>query len=295
MPVDKNQRDLEAGIHTDLQGRLTYGGYLRLDQLLAAQQPLSDPPHHDEMLFIIQHQTSELWLKLLAHELRAAIVHLQRDEVWQCRKVLARSKQVLRLLTEQWSVLETLTPSEYMGFRDVLGPASGFQSLQYRYIEFLLGNKNAQMLQVFAHDAEGQARLRETLEAPSLYEEFLRYLARFGHAIPPQYLERDWTQPHVADAALRPVFERIYENTDTYWREYALCEDLVDLETQFQLWRFRHMRTVMRVIGFKRGTGGSSGVGFLQQALALTFFPELFDVRTSIGLPGLPGLPAAEA
>ncbi len=284
MPVDKNLRDLEPGIHTDLQGRLTYGGYLRLDQLLSAQQPLSDPPHHDEMLFIIQHQTSELWLKLLAHELHAAIGFLQRDEVWQCRKVLARSKQVLRQLTEQWSVLETLTPSEYMGFRDVLGPASGIQSLQYRIIEFLLGNKNPQLLEVFGYDPQGQARLRAVLEAPSLYEEFLRYLARFGHAIPAQYQQRDWTISHVSDAALRPVLERIYENTDRYWREYALCEDLVDLETQFQLWRFRHMRTVMRVMGFKRGTGGSSGVGFLQQALALTFFPELFDVRTSVGL-----------
>ncbi|WP_305806564.1 tryptophan 2,3-dioxygenase family protein [Stenotrophomonas sp. YIM B06876] len=284
MTVEKNQRELEAGIHTDLEGRLTYGGYLRLDQLLSAQQPLSSPPHHDEMLFIIQHQTSELWLKLLAHELRAAIGFLQRDEVGQCRKVLARSKQVLRQLTEQWSVLETLTPSEYMGFRDVLGPSSGFQSLQYRYIEFLLGNKNADMLRVFGHDPAGQATLQSALEAPSLYEEFLRYLARFGHAIPAAYEGHDWSQPHTSDATLRPVFERIYENTDRYWREYSLCEDLVDLETQFQLWRFRHMRTVMRIIGFKRGTGGSSGVGFLKQALELTFFPELFEVRTSIGI-----------
>jgi len=282
MSVDKNQRDLEAGIHTDLEGRLTYGGYLRLDQLLSAQQPLSIPPHHDELLFIIQHQTSELWLKLLAHELRAAIGFLQRDQVWQCQKVLARSKQVLRQLTEQWSVLETLTPSEYMGFRDVLGPSSGFQSLQYRYIEFLLGNKNAQMLQVFSHDPAGQAELQQVLDAPSLYEEFLRYLARFGHDIPKEYQARDWQLPHVSDDTLLPVFERIYQNTDRYWREYALCEDLVDLETAFQLWRFRHMRTVMRVIGFKRGTGGSSGVGFLRQALELTFFPELFQVRTTI-------------
>ncbi len=284
MTVEQNQRELEAGIHTDLQGRLTYGGYLRLDLLLSAQQPLSSPAHHDEMLFIIQHQTSELWLKLLAHELRAARGHLQRDEVWQCRKVLARSKQVLRQLTEQWSVLETLTPSEYMGFRDVLGPSSGFQSLQYRYIEFMLGNKNADMLAVFAHDPAGQAQLREVLDAPSLYEEFLRYLSRFGHAIPQDYANRDWSRPHVSDPALRAVFERIYEDTDRYWREYSLCEDMVDLESQFQLWRFRHMRTVMRIIGFKRGTGGSSGVGFLKQALELTFFPELFEVRTSIGV-----------
>ena len=285
MAIDNNQRALEDGIHTDLDGRITYGGYLRLDQLLASQQPLSDPPHHDEMLFIVQHQVSELWLKLVIHELSAAIAHLRRDEVWRCQKVLARCKQVLRQLTEQWSVLETLTPSEYMEFRGVLGPSSGFQSLQYRQVEFLLGNKNAAMLKVFAYDPAGQAALREALESPGLYDEFLRYLACWGHAVPARHLERDWSQPHVRDPELLPVFERIYENTGAYWREYALCEDLVDLETQFQLWRFRHMRTVMRIIGFKRGTGGSSGVGFLKQALELTFFPELFDVRTQIG-PG---------
>ncbi len=276
------------GAELNFREKMSYSDYLRLDKVLDAQSPLSDA--HDEPLFIIQHQTSELWLKLLDHELRAAMGFLQRDQVWQCRKVLARGKQVLRQLTEQWSVLETLTPSEYMGFRDVLGPSSGFQSLQYRCIEFLLGNKNADMLLVFGHDPEGQARLRQALEAPSLYEEFLRYLARFGHAVPPAYEGHDWTLPHVSDPALRPVFENIYQDTDRYWREYSLCEDLVDLESQFQLWRFRHMRTVMRIIGFKRGTGGSSGVGFLKQALELTFFPELFEVRTSIG--GEPAAPA---
>src|SRR5690606_19066944 len=284
MAIDNNERPLEDRIHTDLDGRITYGGYLKLDQLLSAQQPLSDPPHHGEMLFIVQHQVSELWLKLVIHELSAAIAFLRRDQVWQCQKVLARCKQVLRQLTEQWSVLETLTPSEYMEFRDVLGPSSGFQSLQYRHVEFLLGNKNAAMLKVFGHDPEGQAALGETLQSPGLYDEFLRYLARWGHAVPEHHLQRDWAQPHVRDEALLPVFETIYEDTARYWREYALCEDLVDLETQFQLWRFRHMRTVMRIIGFKRGTGGSSGVGFLKQALELTFFPELFDVRTHIGL-----------
>ena len=286
MTLDKNQRPLEPGIHTDLEGRMTYAGYLHLERLLSAQQPLSQPPHHDEMLFIVQHQVSELWLKLLMHELQAARGFLEADQVWQCRKVLARSKQVLRQLTEQWSVLETLTPSEYMGFRHLLGPSSGFQSLQYRAVEFLLGNKNAGMVRVFAHDPGGQAALRAELELPSLYEEFLRYLARFGHAIPAQYLGpgHDWSVAHVSDPALLPVFERIYEDTDTFWREYSLCEDLVDLETQFQNWRFRHMRTVMRIIGFKRGTGGSSGVGFLREALELTFFPELFEVRTRIGV-----------
>ena len=285
MANDKNLRALEEGIHVDLDGRLTYGGYLRLDQLLTAQQPLSQPPHHDEMLFIVQHQVSELWLKLLIHELSAAVGHLRHDRVWQFGKVAARCKRVLDQLTGQWSVLETLTPSEYMEFRDVLGPSSGFQSLQYRQVEFLLGNKNAAMLKVFAYDPAGQETLREALESPGLYDEFLRYLARWGHAVPTRHLERDWSQPHVRDPELLPVFERIYENTGTYWREYALCEDLVDLESQFQLWRFRHMRTVMRIIGFKRGTGGSSGVGFLKAALELTFFPELFEVRTHIG-PG---------
>ena len=283
--IQDNQRPLEAGIHTDLSGRMTYAGYLRLDRLLSAQQLLSQPPHHDELLFIVQHQVSELWMKLMIHELRAAIAHLQRDELGPCQKIFARCKSVLRQLTEMWSVLETLTPSEYMEFRDILGPSSGFQSLQYRTIEFLLGNKNTAMLKVFAHDPDGQAELRTALEAPSLYDEALRYLARHGHAVPARHLQRDWSLAHVSDPELLPVLERIYEDTDAHWAAYHLCEDLVDLETQFQLWRFRHMRTVMRIIGFKRGTGGSSGVGFLKQALELTFFPELFEVRTSIG-PG---------
>ncbi len=283
MSNPQNERVLEDGIHTDLSGRMTYAGYLQLDRLLSAQMPLSDPPNHDEMLFIIQHQTSELWLKLLIHELTAAVDHLRHDRVWQFGKAVARCKRVMDQLTNQWSVLETLTPSEYMEFRDVLGPSSGFQSLQYRTVEFLLGNKNAGMVKVFKHDEAASNTLSAVLEAPSLYDEFLRYLARWGHAVPQSHVERDWSKPHVLDQALLPVFERIYEDTDHYWREYALCEDMVDLETQFQLWRFRHMRTVMRIIGFKRGTGGSSGVDFLKRALDLTFFPELFEVRTTIG------------
>ena len=283
MSVDKNERALETGIHTDLSGRLSYGGYLRLDRLLDAQHPLSDPAEHDELMFIVQHQVSELWMKLMIHELKAATVHLRADELGSCQKIFARCKQVLRQLTEMWSVLETLTPSDYMRFRDILGPSSGFQSLQYRTIEFLLGNKNAAMLKVFAHDPAAEASLREVLEAPSLYDEALRFLARNGHAVPPRLVERDWSRPHVSEPELLPVFERIYEDPDAHWAAYHLLEDLVDLESQFQLWRFRHMRTVMRIIGFKRGTGGSSGVGFLKQALDLTFFPELFEVRTSIG------------
>ncbi len=283
MSIEDNQRPLEEGIHTDLSGRMTYGGYLHLDRLLSAQQPLSNPPHHDELLFIVQHQVAELWIKLMVHELRAAIADLRADRLDRCQKIFARCKQVLRQLTEMWAVLETLTPSEYMEFRELLGPSSGFQSLQYRTMEFLLGNKNAAMLKVFAHDEEGSRALREALESPSLYDETLRFLARRGHAIPADHLQRDWSKPHVSDPRLLQVFEKIYENTKAHWDEYHLLEDLVDLESQFQLWRFRHMRTVMRIIGFKRGTGGSSGVGFLKQALELTFFPELFEVRTLIG------------
>ncbi|GAA4854407.1 tryptophan 2,3-dioxygenase [Luteimonas vadosa] len=289
MSIDRNERPLEEGIHTDLSGRMTYGGYLHLDRLLSAQQPVSVPPHHDEMLFILQHQVSELWMKLMIHELTAAIGYLRQDELGPCQKIFARCKAVLRQLTEMWSVLETLTPSEYMEFREILGPSSGFQSLQYRTIEFQLGNKNAAMLKVFGHDARGAGLLREALESPSLYDEALRHLARQGHPVPEAHVERDWSQPHVFDKALVPVFERIYEDRERHWAEYHLCEDLVDLETQFQLWRFRHMRTVMRIIGFKRGTGGSSGVGFLKQALELTFFPELFEVRTVIGPGGAYG------
>ena len=287
MSIEHNERALEAGIHTELSGRMTYGGYLQLERLLSAQHPVSDPPHHDEMLFIIQHQVSELWLKLLVHELHAATGHLREGRLDPCQKIFARCKAVLRQLTAMWSVLETLTPSEYAEFRHLLGPSSGFQSAQYRTVEFLLGNKNAGMLKVFAHDAAAQSMLRGALEAPSLYDEALRHLARTGHPVPARHLERDWTRPHVMDPELVAVFERIYAGTREYWEAYHLCEDLVDLESEFQLWRFRHMRTVMRIIGFKRGTGGSSGVGFLKQALELTFFPELFEVRTRIG-----GLPA---
>jgi tryptophan 2,3-dioxygenase len=283
MTEPENLRPLEQGIELDLRDRVSYGGYLRLDTLLSAQQPLSDPPHHDEMLFIIQHQVAELWMKLVIHELREAIARLRADDVDTTLKVLARVKQVQRQLFEQWGVLETLTPSEYMEFRPVLGAASGFQSLQYRELEFLLGNKNADMLKVFDHDPAAQAILREALAEPSLYDEFLRYLARRGHAVPAQLLDRDVSQPHKRAVELGPVFKRIYENAKEFWPEYHLCEQLVDIEESFQLWRFRHMKTVERIIGFKRGTGGSSGVAFLKKALELTFFPELIDVRTEIG------------
>lgn len=281
--MSENQRDLEAGIQTNLDGHVTYGGYLQLDTLLAAQKPLSQPPHHDEMLFIVQHHVSELWMKLLIHELGAAVTLLQHDDVDACLKILARVKQVQRQLFEQWAVLETLTPSEYLEFRGVLGPSSGFQSLQYRKIEFMLGNKNAAMLKVFAHDPAGQDELRAVLEAPSLYDEFLRYLARRGHAVPAQLLERDWTQSYRRNDGLLPVLKRIYEERAQFWPEYHMCEQLVDVEESFQLWRFRHMKTVERIIGHRRGTGGSSGVSFLKKALDLEFFPELLEVRTVLG------------
>lgn len=282
MGQDDNQRELESDITIDLRERMSYGGYLKLDVLLSAQSPLSQPPHHDEMLFIVQHQVSELWMKLIIHELREALVALRNDDLGVVQKVLARVKQVQRQLFEQWAVLETLTPSEYLQFRDTLGQSSGFQSLQYRLVEFLLGNKNAAMLKVFEHDEAAHAELSEALNAPSLYDEFLRHLHRQGHAVPGELLERDFSQPHRRTPGLVPVFKRIYREHETHWSAYALCEQLVDIEQSFQLWRFRHMKTVERIIGFRRGTGGSSGVGFLKQALELTFFPELLDVRTEL-------------
>ncbi len=277
-----NQRELEREVTTDLKDRLTYDRYLGLDQLLQAQHPLSDPPHHDELLFIIQHQTSELWMKLIVHELHAALRFLRADRIDPCLKILARIKHIQKQLFEQWAVLETLTPSEYIEFRHVLGPASGFQSLQYRMIEFLLGNKNADMLNVFAHDPAQQALLAEALHTPSLYDEFLRFLSRAGHAVPQRLLDRDVTCPHERDPELMPVLVRIYKQPRSYWDAYHLCEQLVDVEEAFQLWRFRHLKTVERIIGYRRGTGGSSGVGFLKKALELTFFPELLDVRTEL-------------
>jgi len=276
------QRDLEEGIHTDLRNRLTYGGYLCLDQLLHAQLPLSSPPHHDEMLFIIQHQTSELWMKLMVHELEAAVKHVREDQLEACFKILARVKLIQLQLTSAWGILETLTPAEYAEFRGVLGASSGFQSYQYRAIEFMLGNKHAAMIDVFSYDPAIQQWLRAKLEAPSLYDEFLRYLARHGHAIPQERVERDWTQPYERHPGVVQAFKGVYMDTKTHWDAYEMCEKLVDVEVNFQVWRFRHMKTVQRTIGYKTGTGGSSGVGFLQKALDLTFFPELFDVRTEL-------------
>jgi len=278
-----NKREIEAQIVTDFRGNLSYGKYLHLERLLDAQHPVSTPAHHDEMLFIIQHQTSELWMKLVLHELKAAITAISNDRLEPCFKILARVKQVQAQLTSQWSVLETLTPSEYAQFRSALGPASGFQSAQYRAIEFLLGNKNAESIKVFEQHPEHHQPLLELLHAPSIYDAFLRLLARRDYAIPARCVERDWSQPYERDPEVVAVFKAIYEDPDTHWDVYEMCEKLVDVEVAFHIWRFRHMKTVERTIGFKRGTGGSSGASFLRKALDLTFFPELFDVRTEIG------------
>jgi tryptophan 2,3-dioxygenase len=283
MALEHGERPIEEGIRTDLRSALDYGSYLDLDTLLSAQHPVSRPEHPDELLFIVQHQTTELWFKLVLHELRGVRADLDADDVSRARKALARVKHIFRTLAEQWSVLATLTPSEYAEFRDFLGPSSGFQSHQYRAVEFILGNKNAGMLKIF--DAKPAARedLATLLAEPTVYDAFLRFLHRRGHAVPAAVLERDVTRAWVEAPDLVPVFGTIYRDTTAHWVEYATCEDLVDLEDAFQLWRFRHLRTVQRTIGFKPGTGGSSGVGFLQRALDLTFFPELYSVRTGIG------------
>lgn len=282
MSDQRNRRELEAGIETDLGDRLDYQGYLGLDRVLDAQRPLSDPPHHDELLFIIQHQTAELWFKLIIHELKAAISHLAADDPSPCLKILARVKMVQQQLFDQWAVLETLTPSEYMQFRDVLGSASGFQSFQYRSVEFLLGNKNGDLIRLFRHQPEVAAELRRVLESPSVYDAFLRYLARQGLDVPAACIERDFSQPHAFSSELVDVLVEIYRDPSRWWSEYALCERLVDVEESFQLWRYRHLKSVERIIGHKTGTGGSSGVGFLEKALSLRFFPELMEVRTRL-------------
>jgi tryptophan 2,3-dioxygenase len=266
---------------TGLAEESSYGGYLQLGALLAAQRPRS--AHHDEMLFIIQHQTAELWMKLMIHELTAAIAHVQAGRLAPCFKILARVKQIQRQLFEQWGVLETLTPSEYALFRDVLGPASGLQSFQFRAIEFLLGNKQAPLLQLQRHDPPAHAYLDRLLKSPSLYDEFLRYLARKGMPVPAERVERDWSQPYQRHPGVTAVFKKVYEDTEQNWAEYDMCEKLVDVEENFLLWRFRHVKTVERIIGFKKGTGGTAGVPFLRRTLELSLFPELIDVRTEIG------------
>jgi tryptophan 2,3-dioxygenase len=285
MGNEANERALEEGIVTDLRDKMTYGSYLDLDRLLGAQHPVSTPEHHDEMLFIIQHQTTELWLKLMLHELGRARDLLAADDLRGALKPVARIKHIQDVMTRQWSVLATLTPTEYAEFRGFLGNASGFQSVQYRGVEFALGNKNEKMLSLFRDHPENLALLTAEWERPTLYDEFLRLAARRGLPIPASVLERDVRQPYRETDELIPVIREVYENTQEHWELYEACEELVDVEDNFQFWRFRHLRTVTRTIGMKRGTGGSTGVDFLQRALSLTFFPELYSVRTEIGRP----------
>jgi tryptophan 2,3-dioxygenase len=281
--VSENARPVEPEVQRDLSRSMSYGDYLALDELLAAQHPRSEPPQHDELLFIVQHQTAELWLKLLLHELRSARALLNTDDLAPALKRLARVKRIQEVLIEQWDVLATLTPSEYAEIRPFLATSSGFQSWQYRAVEFLLGNKNAEMVRVFDHDTTAHDLLETLLREPSLYDEFLRYLARRGYAVPAALLDRDWTVPHALDRQLVHVFGGVYAAPAEHWGVYETCEELVDVEDNMQLWRFRHLKVVERTIGHKRGTGGSSGVDFLRRALDLTFFPELYAVRSEIG------------
>lgn len=280
--VHDGVRPLETGVRTDFSDATSYGGYLDLDTLLGAQHPVSSPTHHDELLFIIQHQTTELWLKLVLHELTAARTYFDKDQPNRALKALSRVKHIQRTMAEQWSVLATLTPAEYAEFRTMLGPSSGFQSYQYRAVEFLLGNKNEAMLKVFEDNPAVLEPLRELLHSHTVYDSFLRWLSRQGYDIPAHILERDVTQAWVEQPELIPMLKAVYEDVDAHWAVYEACETFVDLEDAFQFWRFRHLRTVQRTIGFKRGTGGSSGVNFLKRALDLTFFPELYSVRTEI-------------
>ena len=276
----RNFRALEKGIHTDLKGRLTYGKYLYLNEILNAQHCLSD--EHDEMLFIIIHQASELWLKLAGHEVEAAIRNVQDDNFRHAFKVIARVKLILTQLTQSWSILSTMTPVDYLKFRDELGPASGFQSYAYRKLEFLLGNKNRKLVDVHRHDEQVHAELTRVLEAPGLYDVVLRKLVEGGFVIDADKLDRDFSEPYEANESVQRAWAAIYADSDTYFELYELGEKLVDIEDAFQLWRFKHMYTVQRIIGNRRGTGGSSGVPFLKQAIETSFFPELFAIRTDL-------------
>ncbi len=268
--------------HTDLANRLDYSGYLMLDQILGAQKPLSNPEHHDEMLFIVQHQTTELWFKLMIHELRESLRLVRQGKLEATFKILARVKHIQAQLLNQWSVLATLTPSEYVQFRHVLGPASGLQSFQHRLVEFMLGRKDRRMLAVFQHREAVHSELRSALEAPSLYDEFLRHMARGGMDIPKEVLDRDVSEPHTPHPGVLAVFKTIYENPAKHWDLYEMAEKLIDIDEAYALWKYRHMKVVERVIGFKRGTGGTSGVNYLRDRIDDRLFPEIWDVRTEI-------------
>ena len=270
----------EEGAQLDFSADMSYGDYLKLDQVLSAQHPLS--PEHDEMLFIIQHQTSELWMKLMLHELHAAVDHLKRDELPAVFKMLTRVERVMEQLVNAWDVLATMTPPEYTAIRPYLSNSSGFQSWQYREIEFLMGNKNAAMLRPHAHRPDLLADVEQAFKAPSLYDEVLQLMARRGIPLPASHLQRDWTLPYAADDGVKAAWLTVYRAPREHWDLYQMGEELVDLEDAFRLWRFRHVTTVERVIGFKRGTGGTGGVSYLRKMLDVVLFPELWALRTEL-------------
>ncbi len=268
------------GARMDFQDAMSYGDYLQLETLLSAQHPLS--PNHNEMLFIIQHQTSELWMKLMLHELHGVRRQMQAGDLPPAFKMMARVARIMDQLVHAWDVLATMTPPEYTAIRPYLGNSSGFQSYQYREIEFLLGNKNAALVQVHAHSEEAHERLRAALEQPSIYDEAVRLMSEAGLPIDPGRLTVDRTQPTAADASVELAWLKVYAEPDKYWELYELGEKLVDLETSFRYWRFRHLTTVERVIGFKKGTGGTAGASYLKKMLDVELFPELFSLRTSL-------------
>ena len=270
----------EEKAQLDFSGSMSYSDYLHLDAILGAQKPLS--PDHNEMLFIIQHQTSELWMKLMLHELRAAIRCVATDELGSAFKMLARVSKIMEQLVHAWDVLATMTPPEYSAIRPYLANSSGFQSAQYRCIEFSLGNKNAAMLKPHAHRPELLAMVQAAFEAPSLYDEALRLLARRGLPVPAAWTQRDWTQPYVASEQVVQAWLEAYRDPKAHWDLYQLGEELTDLEDAFRLWRFRHVTTVERVIGFKRGTGGTGGVSYLRKMLDVVLFPEIWSLRTAL-------------
>ena len=270
----------DEGAKLDCSGDMSYGDYLHLDEVLGAQHPLS--PEHNEMLFIVQHQTSELWMKLLLHELAAAVQCVRQDRLGSAFKMLARVSRIMEQLVHAWDVLATMTPPEYSAIRPYLSSSSGFQSWQYRRIEFMLGNKNAAMLKPHAHRPELLAQVEAAWRAPSLYDESLRLLARRGLPVPASHTERDWTQPYAVSEQVEQAWLTVYRDPDHHWDLYQLGEELTDLEDAFRLWRFRHVTTVERVIGFKRGTGGTSGVGYLRKMLDVVLFPEIWRLRTNL-------------
>lgn len=268
------------GAQLDYSKDMTYGSYLHLDEILNAQHPLS--PEHNEMLFIIQHQTSELWMKLMLHEMTAAVENIRQDSLPTAFKMLARVGRIMEQLVHAWTVLSTMTPPEYSALRPYLAKSSGFQSYQYRQIEFALGNKNAAMLKPHAHREDLLNAVQHSYEAPSLYDEAIRLMHRHGITVPPEYLERDWTQPYVANEGIQAAWLVAYEDPEKYWDIYQLGEKLIDIEDAFRQWRFRHVTTVERIIGFKRGTGGTSGVDYLRKMLDVVLFPELWSLRTEL-------------